>query len=172
MTPTPPTPGGCACQGANGAAAPEARSAVTVVVYGQAKPKGSLRHVGHGRLLEQVAGSGAWRADVAAAARAVMARPGAPTGPLDGPLAVDATVTMQRPKSAPARRETWPATRFFGDIDKIARNLLDALVDGAVIVDDSRVVDLTIHQRFPGQSPATLTHPGAMIRVWQIGAAR
>lgn len=130
---------------------------IRIVVEGQPKPKGSLKHIGRGRLVEQVAGSTPWRQRVAWAARQQYQG-----DPLVVAAVVDFEVRVALPKSAPKRRVTWPATRSSGDIDKHARNILDALVDGGVLADDSRVVNLRGRKRhcLPGEVP------GAVIEVW------
>lgn len=146
---------------------------VEFTVYGIPKPKGSLRHVGHGRLVEQLEGSPIWREAVKHAALA--ARRGTTAGfethfpPMGGPLAVDITATVAKPKSAPKTRRTWPVTRSSGDIDKIARNCLDAIVDAGLIGDDSQVIKLSIAKCYPGEHPKSLDVPGAVFRVWHIG---
>jgi Holliday junction resolvase RusA-like endonuclease len=87
---------------------------------------------------------------------------------MDGPVAVDIAVTVAKPKSAPKTRRTWPATRSSGDADKHARNVLDALVDAAVIGDDSQVVELAVRKVFPGEAPDALASAGAVIVVRPI----
>lgn len=142
-------------------------SGVTLTVFGRPKAKGSLRHVGNGRMVEQVEGSKDWRTDVVVAARRAVEATAARFGPfpLDGPVHVDLTFTFAKPGSAPKSREIWPSTRSSGDIDKLARNVCDALVDAGVLVDDARVVDLTVRKVFPGQHMNALPLPGAVIRV-------
>jgi Holliday junction resolvase RusA-like endonuclease len=52
-----------------------------------------------------------------------------------------------------------------GDIDKLTRSTLDALVQASVLTDDSIVVDLSARKRF-----ATIANPrGAVIRITRIG---
>jgi crossover junction endodeoxyribonuclease RusA len=130
---------------------------IRILVDGVPKPKGSLKHVGHGRLVEEVKGSSPWRGRVAVAARQQYR-----SAPLDVPVVVDFEVRIELPKSAPKRRIILPATRSSGDLDKHARNILDALVDGGVLKDDSRAVDLRGRKRhcLPGEVP------GAVIEVW------
>lgn len=126
---------------------------IVITVEGDPKPKGSLKHVGRGRLVEQVRGSGTWRQRIAWACR--QQHHGAP-------LAEAATVAFEvrivPPTSAPKRRITWPATRSSGDLDKHARNLLDALVDGGVLADDSRVVEIHGRKRHcrSGEKPGAV----------------
>jgi hypothetical protein len=150
-----------------------------ITVPGTPRPKGSLRPVGrHGqkaRLVEQLTGSPEWRRTVAAAAHDAICHtpaghpgycqprpvPGhvVTTWPYPGPVAATLILRFTRPKSAP-KRVTRPATRSSGDIDKQARNILDALQDAGVIVDDAQVVTLTVHKVFArtGELPgATIT---------------
>lgn len=134
-------------------------TAIRITVLGEPKPKGSLKHIGRGRLIEQVAGSAPWRQRIAWAAREQYHGQ-----PLTGPVRVDFEVHVMPPKSAPKRRITWPTTRSSGDVDKHARNVLDALKDGGIVADDSQVVDLCARKRhcLPGEQP------GAVITVCPI----
>jgi Holliday junction resolvase RusA-like endonuclease len=139
---------------------------LVITVHGRPKPKGSMRHVGNGRMVEQVAGSGDWRIDCKVGAMAAVAAAADPARyPLDGPVRVEATFTFPRPASAPKTRVTWPTTRASGDGVKLARNLGDALQDAGVVVDDARIIDWLICKRYPGQGPDALGIPGVVIRV-------
>lgn len=141
---------------------------LTFVVHGVPKPKGSLKHVGRGRLQEQLEGSKPWREAVKwAALQAVADREGTgdPFATLSGPVQVDVVFCFAKPKSAPKTRRTWPITRSSGDVDKLLRNLLDALVDAAVIGDDSQVVKTTPEKAYAGEHPAGLDVPGARVVV-------
>ncbi|MEU8157997.1 RusA family crossover junction endodeoxyribonuclease [Micromonospora sp. NPDC048986] len=126
---------------------------IRITVIGTPKPKGSLKHIGRGRLVEQVTGSTPWRQTVAWAARSQHHG-----DPIADPAVVLFEVRVALPKSAPKRRIIWPATRSSGDIDKHARNILDALVDGGILADDSRVVDLRGRKRhcLPGEQPGAV----------------
>lgn len=140
-------------------------NAFELIVLGQPKPKGSMRHVGNGRMIEQVAGSKPWREAVKWAA--VQAK-GDGFRVFTGPVKVSIVYTVRRPASAPKRRRIWPITRSSGDADKVARNCLDALVDAAVMLDDSQVTDLHIVKSYPGAEAGALDYPGAVIRVEQV----
>ncbi|MCI0687963.1 MAG: RusA family crossover junction endodeoxyribonuclease [Sporichthyaceae bacterium] len=135
--------------------------------YGQPKPKGSLRHIGRGRMVEQLEGSEPWRVAVASAARAAMleSRWAVRTA---GPIEVTAAITVPKPASAPKRRRIWPVTRSSGDLDKHVRNILDALTDAAVFGDDSQVVVIAAHKCYLGDQGA-LDAPGALITVRVCG---
>lgn len=147
-----------------------------VCVLGRPRPKGSMRHVGNGRMIEQVKGSGDWRTDCIVAAREQLAadrKHGGPKHrecyPLTGRVRIRVTFTFTKPKSAPKTTETWPITRTSGDIDKLARNVLDALVDAGVLTDDSLCTDLDVRKRFVGhQEIDVLDVPGAVIRVQEL----
>jgi crossover junction endodeoxyribonuclease RusA len=117
-----------------------------IVVEGRPYPKGSLRHIGGGRLKEQLKGSDPWRKTVVAAA--IGATAGIPRFPVPKPfeVAVNILLTFRRPKSTPVT--DGPVTRSTGDIDKHCRNILDALTDAGVFQDDSQVTKLFAHKRY------------------------
>jgi crossover junction endodeoxyribonuclease RusA len=135
------------------------------IAHGTPKPKGSMRHVGHGRMIEQVDGK-PWREAVKwAALEAMNSLP-----PLEGPLRVEATFTFAKPASAPKRRTSWPITRSSGDADKQLRNLFDAMQDAGVMRDDSQIIEATVAKRYPLEGADALTFPGVIVRVHQITA--
>ena len=65
---------------------------------------------------------------------------------LVGPVAVNITFHMPKPKSA-RKKDIWPAKR--PDIDKLARAVLDGLT-GIAFKDDAQVVDLTVLKIYGG----------------------
>ena len=117
---------------------------LNVVTVGVPAPQGSKRHVGNGRMIESSRHVKPWRESIRAAALAAM---GEGWTPLDGPVVVDLTFLMPRPKghygtgrnagalrpSAPASHTTKP------DLDKLVRAVLDALTSAGVWHDDSQV---------------------------------
>ena len=107
-----------------------------------------MRHVGKGRMVEQLEGSGDWRAAVAFAARTELAdleRVGNPPGAWLGPVKVTVQLRFTAPKSW---RGGYPTSRATGDVDKHARNILDALQDAGVFKDDAQVAGLRISKRY------------------------
>lgn len=131
------------------------------LVTGVPKPKGSLRHVGHGRMVEQI-DNRPWRDAVTWHAANMLRRLGQDT--FTGPVEVTVNLAIPKPKSAPKTRRTWPITRSSGDVDKHLRLILDALVDAAVLHDDSQVVHATVSKAYADP----LTGPGAWIQVTEM----
>jgi len=97
-------------------------------------------------MVEQVAGSKGWRETVAATVlRRLGAVPG-PTGPVawwtpwEGAVAVRLRVWLPRPVTGRGATSPWPIAKTDGDLDKLERNIGDALTDTAVIRDDTQIV--------------------------------
>ncbi len=137
---------------------------VTFNVNGMPKTKGSMRYVG-GRMIEGNHGSKQWRDIVTTAAFDAIGGIGEklPNGfPVEGvSLHLDATFRFHRPKS---RRRGGPITRSTGDLDKLLRNILDALQDAGVIGDDAQFTSCTASKRYVGES----TMPGVAIVVTRL----
>jgi Holliday junction resolvase RusA-like endonuclease len=83
----------------------------------------------------------------------------------EGETAVTIDVLLPRPKShwckagLAASAPAWPPARA-GDVDNLAKAVLDALVVGGVLPDDSQVVDLTVRKAYAPRS----REPG--FRLW------
>lgn len=131
---------------------------VDVFVPGAAKTKGSMeiRNRATGAMKESVVGSSRWRALMAQAVRDDLERrrriwtmaTGNPDAALPYPGAV--SVTVEAYLTPPYDRDSWwarPVWNRAGDLDKIVRNVLDALgstsknpkMNGGAIVDDNLV---------------------------------
>jgi crossover junction endodeoxyribonuclease RusA len=135
---------------------------ICIDVLGLPAPQGSKRHVGRGILVESSTKVGPWREAVVAAAT----NQGHANLMLEGPVSVDVSFYFPRPKghyradgslrdSAPFTHSTKP------DIDKVLRSTLDALVQAAVIADDSRVQEVEVRKLYATSDRA----PGALIFV-------
>jgi Holliday junction resolvase RusA-like endonuclease len=143
-------------------------------VYGVPATKGSMRHIGNGRMIEDHKTSKPWREAVKwAALESISQREGTgrPFATLSGPVALDVVFTFAKPKSAPRSRRTWPITRSSGDVDKLLRNVSDALVDAGVIADDSQIVRVVGEKAYPGEHAAALDRPGARVLVRTLPSA-
>lgn len=151
----------------------ELTSDLAVRVFGVPTPQGSMtckaKHVRKANLQpSNEADLKPWRALVARAGRAL------PVTGLVGPIGVEVTLTVNRPKSV---TRPWPSAKANrrgqgGDIDKLARAVLDGLTESAVFGDDSQVVELTARKCYPDTPGAQdrLERPGAVIRIYPIGA--
>ncbi len=160
---------------------PRGDAVLSVHVVGTPKPQGSKRAFvvkgkGSGKARAVVVDSAKaplkdWRADVTHTVRRVLTEIGyVPDAedwqPLTGPLAVRLVFALPRPASAPKTRRVWPAGRV-GDVDKLARSVLDSLTDAGVWHDDAQVVDLHVVKDYPG--PDIGQHvPGVRITVYRV----
>lgn len=82
-----------------------------------------------------------------------------------GPVCVDVTLTFA-PLKTPRR---WPVTRSSGDWDHLGRAISDALT-GVLWADDSQIVEGRVRKLYVG-APGSLSEPGAIIRVFDIGGS-
>src|SRR5690606_15844327 len=109
-------------------------------------------------MVEQVASSGDWRAAVAYAARQQLDQDNQAGTYLD---AVRVTIRLQFAPPKSWKGYTRPTSRATGDVDKHARNILDALVDAAVIKDDAQVAALVVSKQYCRGAQT----PGAIVEV-------
>ena len=152
-----------------------------VKIRGVPHPKGSMicrgprKCPGCGSLVlhrvveDDGSGSKEWREKVTVAARALRTKIGTR---MDGPVVVDCTFVLPRPSShygsgrnaqvLRAGAPEYPAGRV-GDVDKLARMVLDAITDAELWEDDARVVDLEVRKRYPSEE--TLSSPGVVLFV-------
>jgi Holliday junction resolvase RusA-like endonuclease len=115
---------------------------VSVVVYGTPVPKARARTVRmkNGRHVTFTPDkSAAWENKIQAAA--LESRP---KELLDGPLVLEVTFYLQRPKSKP-KRVRFPDTK--PDLDNLVKSVKDAL-EGIVYANDSRIVDEVARKRY------------------------
>lgn len=117
-----------------------------IFIPGHPRPKGSLRHIGKGRLIEQT--------DVKHWMNQIRTNTNHPTQ-YNGPLALDLNFIFPRPKTV---TRTYPHVRSVGDIDKLCRAVLDALQTNkkqgtqGLYDDDAQVVTLTASKEY-GDEP-------------------
>jgi Holliday junction resolvase RusA-like endonuclease len=138
-------------------------------VMGHPIPKGSLKCVGRAgrhRLVEDNPLTEGWRHAIADVARSTEFR----VGPHE-PVGVTIASTLPRPAShygAHGLRPNappYPTNLRTGDVDKLARLVLDALADAEVLDDDAQVVEVLSAKTFVG---AELPEPGVLIRVYPV----
>jgi hypothetical protein len=150
---------------------------VDVFVPGAAKTKGSMeiRNRATGAMKESVVGSSHWRAlmaqavrdDIAMRQRYVAAGEVNPPGwPYPGAVTVTVEAYLTPREGWWTTNAIWPIWNQAGDLDKIVRNVLDALgsqsknskMNGGAIVDDNLVCRIVAVKRVAGtedfQQPA------------------
>lgn len=96
-------------------------------------------------------------------------------GVVDAPIGIELVFTLERPDSVPAWKRPWPAVRN-GDVDKLARFVLDALTvtkkrpQLGVISDDAIVCELLVRKVYPDtpDAPDRLVRPGVVIRLYPL----
>ncbi|MFO7282935.1 MAG: RusA family crossover junction endodeoxyribonuclease [Thermobifida fusca] len=147
-------------------------AALTVTAHGAPAGQGAISYVGRGRSIHtNHKRLMPWRQAIVDAASDAMEQQRRHAFPLDGPLVVELTVTVAKPKSAPKTRTTWPITRSSSDIDHHARAVLDALTRAEVWRDDSQVVEVTARKVYPGEGVDALDETGVIVHVWPFDDA-
>jgi Holliday junction resolvase RusA-like endonuclease len=139
---------------------------LVISVYGEVGPQGSKRHIGNGVMIESSKKVRPWREAVKWATVDAMHKLAGGGQMLRGPVCIEMTFTVIKPKSAPKKRVTWPDRR--PDVDKMVRSTLDALVQVGAIEDDARVIECLSRKVFPKEHKDALDVPGAVIRVHSV----
>jgi len=120
---------------------------VDTFIIGHPKPKGSMRAFvpkGSRKVVvrEQVSGSKPWR-DIVALHLIEWTARGA--FPIESPVEVRLHFRVPKPKTS---KRKFPTSQRDGDIDKLTRNMLDAMVDAGILRDDCYVVRLLVTQDY------------------------
>lgn len=106
-------------------------------IPGRARTKGSLIMLPNGSVREGVEGSSSWRKIMAGRFSEWRRSGGVPTLRC---AVVLRTVFFLPRKAKSELTRSYPTARGTGDLDKLIRNLGDALDDAGVLVDDSQIV--------------------------------
>jgi len=162
---------------------------IALIIHGTPAPKGSLAYKGRNKktgapvMAEQLKASKPWRDRVAGAIAEYLVSHEGSTLKRGVPVGVEATFTFPRPKAhyGTGRNEHrlkpsapgYPTGHNTGDSDKLLRNILDAMQDAGLVVDDAQVVEVTGRKTYPVDDataglPDALPHPGALVRVYPI----
>lgn len=138
-------------------------------------PQGSKTRNAAGALYESSAKVKPWREAVKSAALDVLTYDIC-WSPLREAVRLEVVFTLPRPKShfgtgrnaglVKASAPQYPTGK--PDTDKLLRSTQDALKDAGVLLDDSVVTDTVAAKRYVLTSDDTLSHPGAVIRVWRL----
>jgi Holliday junction resolvase RusA-like endonuclease len=134
----------------------------TFGVHGRPRTKGSLsvyclknaRHTV--RVEEETKDSALWRRMVARAAQTCMLDASGGLWNIGDPVGVRLMFVFPQWMSVngatvPSHDTPWPTAITLGDIDKLTRNVLDALTDAHMIEDDRLVVQLQVIKRWAGE---------------------
>ena len=106
-------------------------------VEGTPIQQGSMRHIGHGRMIHNKAVElAAWRADIASAAKLAGCKP------ILDPIAITMRFRVKRPKSV---KRDYPTVA--PDLDKYIRGVNDGLT-GVAFADDSQVVQIIASKEY------------------------
>jgi len=115
-------------------------------VTGVPVPKGSMRHIGNGRMIDQT-NVKPWMSAVRATSLALRS---SPEDIINVPVGIGITFYFPRPKAA--KNRIYPHMRSVGDLDKLCRAVLDGLqptkTEPGLLADDSLVVDLWAKKRY------------------------
>lgn len=150
---------------------------IVATIPGHPQPKGSLKCVGRrGQrghvLVEDNLDTKPWRAELVRVFRHATQR-----GVTRQPIRVELTSTLERPRShygtgrnaarVKPSAPTYPTTHGTGDVDKLARLVLDALEDVAILSNDAQVVEVLSRKCYAGDTltPDALPYPGVVVRV-------
>ena len=106
-------------------------------VEGTPIQQGSMRHIGHGRMIHNKAVElAAWRADIASAAKLAGCKP------ILDPIAITMRFRVKRPKSV---KRDYPTVA--PDLDKYIRACGDGL-QGVAFEDDSQIIKITASKEY------------------------
>jgi Holliday junction resolvase RusA-like endonuclease len=136
-------------------------------VSGKAKTKGSMRHIGGGRMVQGVVGSTAWARSVRSMVKQGLDRGDVVPVGRHVPVCVRCVFFVRPPQT---RSYDTPIHERAGDLDKLERNVLDALTTDprkdyrGIFPDDVQVISLSSERVFAQEDfPA-----GAFIGVWAL----
>lgn len=129
-------------------------------VSGHARTKGSLEHVGNGRLKDKDS-SYAWRRLVVERVHADMNKRHGGVTTYAGPVMLELVTFLQCTRKNADPRE-WLMSEHAGDADKLERNVFDALQDSKAIVNDGQILYVVARKRLAHDGMM----PGQQARLW------
>jgi len=133
---------------------------LNIDVIGRPSPQGSKKSIGNNRFIESSKYLPAWRSAVTDAALLAMADAEWITA--TGPVELEITFYMPRPKTVPIAKRPEPITP--PDIDKLIRGVADALTIAGAYEDDAQIVKVIALKNY-----ADVRDPGAFITIRHAG---
>lgn len=131
-------------------------------IPGVPKPQGSKtsgrRRDGGTYLREDNPGAKPWRKEMV---RALQCDDGSPVARFDSAVWVRIRFVFLRPKSH--KPDSLPTSKLLGDVDKLTRNVLDALTQAGVITDDKFVIKLRDVEKVYGPNPGVHIEVGPAV---------
>lgn len=118
------------------------------------------------RMEEDHADSKPWRKLMARTVRMVGGMDWA--HPEEGAVRVELDFRVERKSHYESHQTPYPTAITIGDIDKLARNVLDALTDAGVYKDDSQVARLVASKSWAELTPDGRPRPGVQIMMWRL----
>jgi Holliday junction resolvase RusA-like endonuclease len=136
-----------------------------IEVRGKPAPKGSKRHVGGGRMVENNQGDlNTWCDHIRNEVRAYRKDNPTEVFPYTGAVVARMVFSFARPRSVSRRARPFMTVK--PDVDKLARGVGDALTDAGVFADDALIVDFTrLGKVYCNEDPEALEVPGVRIVV-------
>lgn len=133
----------------------------THFIPGVPKPQGSKtsgvnRQTGKTFVREDNKGTKPWRKRMV---EALQDEHGKPWHRFDSAVWVSLRFVFLRPRSHDA--SSLPTSKALGDVDKLTRNVLDALTQAGVITDDKYVIELRSVQKLYGPTPGVFIEVGS-----------
>lgn len=143
---------------------------IEFTVLGEAVTQGSKTRLGRRVVNDNRARLDPWREAVRHEAALVMDG----RRPMTGPVAVHLRVTRTRPKSHyrangdlnPRTATNFPTGRNSGDVDKLARAVLDAMTAAGVWGDDAQVTELAVWKEWCDR----LVAPSAHVTAFEVAS--
>lgn len=143
---------------------------LTFTIEGLPAPKGSMVKNRYGGIHHDNPRTDGWQHQLETAIRLNMGLRHLPV--VSGPVAVRVAFTLVRPASVKPKDRPWPSMSSpgHGDIDKLARVVLDALQNAGCLVNDAQVVALNAVKQYPesGRKDALTGRAGAVVTVFRL----
>ena len=134
---------------------------ISVFVSGAPIPQGSMKHVGHGRIIHANAKElKAWRDHVGCVVKQYIADEGIDILSDDKRYIVSLEFFLRRPKSVSKKKRPHPTKK--PDLDKLVRAILDSLT-GIVWGDDAQVTCINADKGYDDEPHGCDDGPGVII---------
>lgn len=137
-------------------------------VRGKPAPKGSKRHVGRGRIIENNQEElDTWVNHIRNEVKLYREQHPETVFPYTGAVVARMVFSFARPRSVSVRARPYMTVK--PDVDKLARGVGDALKDAGVIADDAQIIEFVrLSKVYCNEDPESLEVPGVRIVVLPV----